>query len=270
MDMRPIWAVVISVAEVVACWVLSAVVGSWTFLAILLSGLGFALLAPLTMALCLLVRRRLGRRTSSAFAAQAVVLALAGSFTWEGGSAPLGYVLGGAWLALIPVIGWLAWSVETERPAADAVMRPGLALAVSAGSVALWWGVRAAVSWPDAVGVLSHAVVLVPFAPVVLGLTLLNRRLGRLTAWGFVAQAVLWQLFGLARPTWSGSLASSLLTRPFMEPQESGFFGPPQAILWTYVPLDAAWCLVVLWVALVAWFGERAPVFVGLAAGDDQ
>lgn len=150
-------------------------------------------------------------------------------------------------------------------------MRPRAALAIAVGSVLLWWGVRAAVWWPDAVGVLSHPVVLIPMAPVVLALTLRRRRrLGRLTSRGFVAQAVLWQLVGLTRPTVSASHETSLLTRLFLTPHE-----PSLVFATPYTLLAVAWCLVVVWLALVAWTAERAPEArepapVGLAAGDGQ
>lgn len=150
-------------------------------------------------------------------------------------------------------------------------MRPWVALAIAAGSVLAWWGTRAAVWWPDAVGVLSRPVVLIPLAPVVLALTLLRRRrLGRLTSRGFVAQAVLWQLVGLARPAWDGSHMTSLLTRPFLAPDVL-----PVVATIPYTVLGAAWCLVVAWLALVAWTAERAPEArvpapVGSATGDGE
>ena len=137
-------------------------------------------------------------------------------------------------------------------------MRPWQALAIAVGSVLVWWGVRALVSWPDAVGVLSDPLTLVPMIPVVLALTLLNRRrLGRLTSRGFVTQAVVWQLFGLARPTLSGSAVTSLLTRPFLAPQPFGLL--EIWITWPYDLLGVTWCLLVVWLASVAWIAERAP-----------
>jgi hypothetical protein len=138
-------------------------------------------------------------------------------------------------------------------------MRPWQALGIAVGSALVWWGVRALVSWPDAVGVLRSPVVWVPLVPVVLALTLLHRRrLGRLTSRGFVAQAVVWQLFGLARPTLSGSGVTSLLTRPFVAPQPVGLLG--SWITWPYNLLGVIWCLMVVWLALVAWIAERAPL----------
>jgi hypothetical protein len=152
-------------------------------------------------------------------------------------------------------------------------MRPWQALAIALGSVALWWGVRAIVWWPDAVGVLSRPVMLIAMAPAVLALSLAHRRrLGRATSRGFVAQAVLWQVFGLALPRYANGKMSSLLTYPFVGRQNAGLLS---AIPLPYNVLGLGWVLVMVWLVLVAWFVERAPDFqtpapVGLTAGDDQ
>jgi hypothetical protein len=141
MDMRPIWAVVMTVAAVAGWWWLRGLTGGWADLVFVLSGLALVLLAPVVMALCLLRRRWLGLRTSVAFGAQAAVLVLASLVTPDsadnGPMAPVAVLLGHAsisddqsalltsigialavvWLVMIPLIALLAWSIEGQRAA---------------------------------------------------------------------------------------------------------------------------------------------------------
>ena len=143
MAMRPIWAVVVTAAAVAVWWWLRTLAGGWVTFLFVYSGLALVLLAPVVMALFLVRRRRVGRRTSVAFGAQAGVLVLAGLLTPDsadnGPMVPLAVLLGHqqvsdassgvltivglalavVWLLLIPIIGVLAWGVES-KPAAVA------------------------------------------------------------------------------------------------------------------------------------------------------
>jgi hypothetical protein len=134
-------------------------------------------------------------------------------------------------------------------------MRPWVALVVSLGSAAAWWGLA---GWP------SDPVALIPLAAAVLAATLVfRRRLGRVASRGFVAQAALLLLFGLAQPVRvGGGMTTSLLMSPFAAPQVSGILGPPPAVMWPFVLLGLAWALTVVWLALVAWT-EQAPAVDG-------
>jgi hypothetical protein len=132
-------------------------------------------------------------------------------------------------------------------------MRPWQAVAIATGSVLAWRGVRAAVSWSQAVALLSSPLVLVATMPAVLALSLLNRaRLGRLTARGFVVLALLLPVVELMRPVVDGPRVTSLL----MGTQKMGFFGPPLPMLWLFTWLACAWVLAVIWLVLVAWTAE--------------
>jgi hypothetical protein len=128
--MRPIWAVSMTVAALVAFVWLRRLTGGWLLLTLLVDGLAFALFAPVVMALFLVRRRRLGRGTSVAFTMQAVLLVLCGLVMPEFGPGPvvtplgpvreadaqslegLGYLLALGWLLLVPVTAWLAWTRE--------------------------------------------------------------------------------------------------------------------------------------------------------------
>lgn len=141
MAMRPIWAVVVTAAAVAVWWWLRSLAGGWAMFGFVYSGLALVLLVPVVMALVLLRRRRLGPRTSVAFGVQAGVLVLASLVTPDIADtepmapvavllghqyisadhtdvlAPIGITLAVVWVLLIPVIGALAWGVESRRAA---------------------------------------------------------------------------------------------------------------------------------------------------------
>jgi hypothetical protein len=110
MAMRPIWAVVISVAAVVGWWKLQAFANGIGLFYFAITGLALFVLVPVVMALCLLRRERLGRWTSVCFGAQCVLL-------WLSGALP-GLVGVVAWLVMIPVTALFAWNIEGKRAGA--------------------------------------------------------------------------------------------------------------------------------------------------------
>jgi len=134
--MRPVWAVVMTAAAVAAWWWLRGLAGGWGILLFMLSGMALVLLAPVVMALLLLGRRWLGRRTSVLFGVQAGLLVLVSLLMPDQGDtdpqAPIavllgqqyisdaergfllliGVVLAAVWLALVPITAVFAWKVE--------------------------------------------------------------------------------------------------------------------------------------------------------------
>ncbi|MFC0543160.1 hypothetical protein [Kutzneria chonburiensis] len=268
MGIRPFWAVLAAVVSAVGWWESQQLINGGAMEIYVYGGLVLILLLPTAMALCLVRRRRLGRWTSVCFLAQALALVLWGllmpATIEDRRLAPVAWLLGqsnltdGAasallvaaelmfvlWVLLIPVTALFAWQLEPATPGQDGSgLRPWQALALAVVGWPVWLGIHAVVPYQDLADFARSPWGWLPAAAIVLAVTLLGRdRLGLVTSKGFVAQALLLQV-------WALSATAKLL--------------PGTAFLLSsalYTVLEAAWVLVVIWLALVAWIPERRPV----------
>ncbi|MFI9379773.1 hypothetical protein [Kutzneria sp. NPDC052558] len=290
--MRPIWAVVMTVAAAVAGWELRTLAPGWAALIYLYA------IVPLLLALSLLLRPRLGRWTSILFVAQAAAMvlfgllmpeesygavrapiaALLGQSEVSPGMAdvvrPIGFVCGVAWLPLVVLAGLVAFTVErTLGPlgypvpyelevdsgeAGRVAARSRWAMPITVAAVVVAVGLRWIGGGWWSVAFVAGVGVAIPLVPVVIAYW-------RPSKW-LVVQAGVLVLTSLVLPDRADMLrapAAVLLGHPAISEHTAAVLTP------------VGWTLAAVWVVLipVSWWrapGRRTPARVGLAAGEDQ